>query len=67
MALEEARPRKIGLPTLEDANGIQVAIQKGAQGLLDGTLERKDAGLLAYYLQLAVSNVNRVNFEPEGD
>jgi hypothetical protein len=65
LALEDARPRKIGLPTLEDPNGIQVAIQKGAQGLLDGTLERKDAGLLAYYLQLAVSNVNRVNFEPE--
>ena len=67
LALEDARPRKIGLPTLEDPKGIQVAIQKGAQGLLDGTLERKDASLLAYYLQLAVSNVNRVNFEPEQD
>jgi len=65
LALEDARPQKIGLPTLEDQNGIQVAIQKGAQGLLDGTLDRKDAGLLAYYLQLAVSNVNKVNFEPE--
>jgi len=65
MALEDALPRKMGLPTFEDPNGIQVAIQKGAQGLLDGTLDRKDAGVLGYYLQLALSNVKRVRFEPE--
>lgn len=65
MALEDARPRKMGLPTFEDPNGIQVAIQKGAQGLLDGTLDRKDAGVLGYYLQLALCNVKQVRFEPE--
>ena len=35
------------------------------QGLVDGTLEEKRATKLAYFLQLAMSNVGRVNFEPE--
>ncbi len=38
---------------------------RGAQGLVDGTLEQKQAGMLGYYLQLASNNVSRVNFEPE--
>lgn len=67
LALEEARPQKINLPSLDDANGIQVAIAKSAQALVDGKLEQKQASLLAYYLQLAVSNVGRVDFEAGGD
>jgi hypothetical protein len=65
LAMEAARPTKFSLPALDDANAIQVAITKGAQGLVDGTLEEKRATRLAYYLQLAMSNVGRVNFEPE--
>jgi len=65
MAMEEARPQTINLPSLDDANGIQVAIAKSAQALLDGKLEQKQASLLAYYLQLALSNVGRVNFEED--
>jgi hypothetical protein len=67
LAMEAARPKQFSLPALDDANAIQVAITKGAQGLVDGTLEEKRATKLAYYLQLAISNVGRVNFEPEDE
>lgn len=53
------------LPALDDPNAIQVAVSKVAQGLVDGTLDEKRATRLAYVLQLAMSNVGRVNFEPE--
>ena len=65
LALEAARPTKFSLPALEDANSIQVALTKTAQGLVDGTLDEKVASKLAYVLQVAMSNVDRVNFEPE--
>jgi hypothetical protein len=65
LALEAARPTKFNLPALEDANSIQVALTKTAQGLVDGTLEEKVATKLAYVLQVAMSNVGNVNFEPE--
>lgn len=65
LAMEAARPKKFNLPALDDANAIQVAITKGAQGLVDGTLEEKRATRLAYFLQLAISNVGRVKFEPD--
>lgn len=64
LAMEAARPTKFSLPALDDANAIQVAITKGAQGLVDGTLEEKRATRLAYFLQLAMSNVGKVDFEP---
>jgi hypothetical protein len=63
--LEEARPEKLSLPSLGDANGIQAAIAKGAQAVVDGKLDQKQAGLLGYYLQLAVSNIGRVDFDEE--
>ncbi len=63
LMLEEARPQKISLPSLGDANGIQAAIAKGAQAVVDGKLEQKQASILGYYLQLALSNVGRVDFE----
>jgi hypothetical protein len=55
------------LPPLDDANALQVAITKGARSLLKGTLDEKRAMKLAYFLQLAVANVGRVNFEPYED
>jgi hypothetical protein len=65
LMLEEARPEKIRLPGLGDANAIQAAIAKGAQAVVDGKLEHKQASILGYYLQLALSNVGRVDFEEE--
>ncbi len=63
LMLEEARPEKIKLPSLGDANAIQAAIAKGAQAVVDGKLDQKQAGILGYYLQLALSNVKHVDFE----
>jgi hypothetical protein len=65
LMLEEARPERISLPGLGDANAIQAAIAKGAQALVDGKLEQKQASILGYYLQLALSNVSRLDFEEE--
>lgn len=63
--LEEARPEKISLPNLADANAIHGAIAKGAQAVVDGKLDYKQASILGYYLQLALSNIRHVNFEDE--
>jgi len=63
--LEAARPEKIDLPNLGDACAIHAAIAKGAQAVVDGKLDYKQASILGYYLQLALSNVARVNFEQE--
>ena len=63
--LEEARPEKINLPNLGDARAIHGAIAKGAQAVVDGKLEYKQASILGYYLQLALSNIGRVDFEEE--
>ena len=61
--LEEARPEKISLPNLSDANAIHGAIAKGMQAVVDGKLDYKQASIMGYYLQLALSNIGRVNFE----
>jgi hypothetical protein len=63
LMLEEARPEKIKLPNLADAAGIHGAIAKGAQAVVDGKLDYKQASILGYYLQLALSNVGKVDFE----
>jgi hypothetical protein len=63
--LEEARPQKINLPNLGDARAIHGAIAKGAQAVVDGKLDYKQASILGYYLQLALSNIGRVEFEEE--
>jgi hypothetical protein len=63
--LEEARPEKINLPNLGDARAIHGAIAKGAQAVVDGKLEYKQASILGYFLQLALSNIGRVDCEEE--
>jgi hypothetical protein len=63
--LEAARPEKIDLPNLGDAYAIHGAIAKGAQAVVDGKLDYKQASILGYYLQLALSNIKNVNFEDE--
>jgi hypothetical protein len=65
LAMEAARPTKFSLPALDDANSIQVALNKTAQGLVEGTLNEKVATKLAYVLQVAMSNVDKLDFEPE--
>ncbi len=63
LMMEEARPEKIRLPNLADAAGIHGAIAKGAQAVVDGKLDYKQASILGYYLQLALSNVGKVDVE----
>ena len=65
LMLEAARPEKIDLPNLGDAYAIHAAIAKGAQAVVDGKLDYKQASILGYYLQLALSNVKHVKFEDE--
>lgn len=67
LMMEEARPEKIRLPNLADAAGIHGAIAKGAQAVVDGKLDYKQASILGYYLQLALANVKRVDFEEGRD
>jgi hypothetical protein len=63
--LEEARPEKINLPNLGDARAIHGAIAQGAQAVVDGKLEYKQASILGYFLQLALSSIGRVDSEEE--
>ena len=63
LMLEEARPEKLKLPNLGDAAGIHGAIAKGAQALVDGKMDSKQASVLGYYLQLAVSNVEKIGIQ----
>jgi len=65
LMMEEARPVKLRLPNLADAVGIHGAIATGAQAVVDGKLDYKQASILGYYLQLALSNVSRVEYEEE--
>lgn len=59
----EMKPKTMALrlPSLEDPNGIQMAIMTLVQWLIDDTVDQKKAGLLAYLLQTAASNVGRVD------
>lgn len=63
LMMEEARPVKLRLPNLADAAGIHGAIATGAQAVVDGKLDYKQASILGYYLQLALSNVGKLDFE----
>ncbi len=65
MHLAMTKTKEYALPPLDDANAVQVAITQCARGLLEGTLDEKRAMKLAYFLQLAVTNVSRVAFEPD--
>jgi hypothetical protein len=63
--MAESKPKTLGLPSLEDANGVQLAIMKLAQWLIDDELDPHKAGRLAYLIQTAASNVSRVKFDEE--
>jgi hypothetical protein len=49
---------------LEDANSIQCALQWVLRRILDASIDRRQAALLLYGLQIAASNVKQTTFEP---
>ena len=63
----QARPRKLALPALEDANAIQLSIMMVQKALIDDEISEKKAGLLLYSLQIASSNAKQTTFIQEED
>ncbi len=59
-----ATPAALELPLLEDANAIQVALERVMQAIVSDQLEPRKAGLLLYALQTAALNLKNANFEP---
>jgi len=57
--LEEARTAKLDLGPMEDADSIQVGIKKLQGAIIEGTLDARQVGQLAYTIQLAAWNVTR--------
>ncbi len=55
----------ITLPTLEDANSIQVGLVEVIRLLVTSQIEHRTASLLLRALRLAASNVKRTCFEPQ--
>ncbi len=54
-------PAPFFLPVLEDAASIQLAITQVCAHLLHRRLDAKKAGVLLYAMQVASSNLNRLN------
>jgi hypothetical protein len=57
--MEEAKAVKLDLGPMEDADSIQVGIRKLQAAIIDGKLDSKQIGHLAYTIQLAAWNVMR--------
>jgi hypothetical protein len=53
------------LPLLEDAESVQVALQRVTFWLLNGRIDARTAGLVLYALQTASANLKRAAFEPK--
>jgi hypothetical protein len=53
------------LPTLEDANSIQVGLAEVMRQLTEKMIDHRTAALLLYALQIASANVKSTSFEPE--
>lgn len=58
-SMEEARALKLDLGPMEDADSIQAGIRKLQAAIIDGKLDSKQIGHLAYTIQLAAWNVTR--------
>src|SRR6266853_6356591 len=54
---------EITLPFFEDAHSVQAVIRQVVQMVLQKRLERKTASLLLYALQIASSNLKRMELE----
>jgi hypothetical protein len=57
--MEEAKALKLDLGPMEDPDSIQVGIRKLQGAIIDGKLDSKQIGHLAYTIQLAAWNVMR--------
>jgi hypothetical protein len=57
--MEEAKAVKLDLGPMEDPDSIQVGIKKLQGAIIDGKLDSKQIGHLAYTIQLAAWNVMR--------
>ena len=53
------------LPTLEDANSIQISLAKVMEQLVMQEIDHKTAALMLYALQTASMNLKRTSLEPE--
>lgn len=54
---------EIALPVFEDAHSIQTVIRQVVQMVMQKRIERKTASLLLYALQIASSNLKRMELE----
>jgi hypothetical protein len=59
--LEEAKSEKLDLGPMEDPDSIQVAIKKLQRAIIEGKLDHRQVGQLAYTMQLAAWNVTRTS------
>jgi hypothetical protein len=59
LRLEEAKCAKLDLGPMEDPDSIQVGIKRLQGAIIDGTLDHRQVGQLAYTIQLAAWNVGR--------
>ena len=60
---EEYATGEINLPVFEDAHSIQSVIRQVIQMVLQKRLEKKTASLMLYALQIASSNLKRMELE----
>ena len=54
---------EISFPYFEDAHSVQMVIRQVVQMILQKRIERKTAGLILYALQIASSNLKRMELE----
>jgi hypothetical protein len=54
------------LPLLEDADGIQMAIQQVLESIISNKMDLKRANTILYGLQTAASNIKRTHFDGAG-
>lgn len=63
--MEAARAEKMEFPTLDDPIALQEAISRGLKNFSEGKVDLKSAQVIAYYLQLASTNMPRLDFRGE--
>jgi hypothetical protein len=59
------RKAVFNMPILEDANSIQFALAQVIRLLAVGQISHKTASLMLYSLQIATTNLQKTNFEPD--
>src|ERR1700729_2851607 len=55
----------LNLPTLEDANSVQLALAEVMRALATQQIDHRTAALLLYAFQIASYNVKQTSFEPK--